>query len=150
MSSTRRSTWSDKTSGAQATGAAPGIKSIWNSTWRIGGRPSRSSEKTSGNSLTTDNLGMILGQPVHTNDDVETIEFNRHEVASSGWPFVFTVPGLVARLVTSLTLDSGGSISPAGFLPSILLMVAIIVAVVVVVVVVIVAVVVVGEGSSII
>nr|GEX48484.1 hypothetical protein [Tanacetum cinerariifolium] len=25
------------------------------------------------------NFGMILGQPVHTNDDVKTIEFNRHE-----------------------------------------------------------------------
>nr|GEU68623.1 hypothetical protein [Tanacetum cinerariifolium] len=38
--------------GAQAAGAAPGIKSIWNSTWRMGGRPGRSSGKTSGNSLT--------------------------------------------------------------------------------------------------
>ncbi|GKD59299.1 hypothetical protein Tco_1296808 [Tanacetum coccineum] len=39
--------------GARATGAAPGIKSIRNSTWRIGGRPGRSSGKTYGNSLTT-------------------------------------------------------------------------------------------------
>ncbi|GKA28080.1 hypothetical protein Tco_0714248, partial [Tanacetum coccineum] len=39
--------------GAWATGAAPGIKLIWNSTWRIGGRPDRSSRKTFGNSLTT-------------------------------------------------------------------------------------------------
>ncbi|GJX29704.1 hypothetical protein Tco_0237783 [Tanacetum coccineum] len=82
------------------------------------------------------------------------------------------VPGLVAHIVTSLTLDSarscvmqgtsftqgkfssiptvfswGGSISPDGFLPSILLLVVIIV-VVVVVVAVIVVVVVVGEGVS--
>ncbi|GJS57141.1 hypothetical protein Tco_0651925 [Tanacetum coccineum] len=42
-----------KTNCARATGAAPGIKSIWNSTWRIGGRPGRSSGKTSRNSLTT-------------------------------------------------------------------------------------------------
>nr|GEX12797.1 retrotransposon Orf1 [Tanacetum cinerariifolium] len=27
-----------------------------------------------------ENFGMILGQPVHTNDDVETIEFNRNEI----------------------------------------------------------------------
>nr|GEY20011.1 zinc finger, CCHC-type [Tanacetum cinerariifolium] len=39
--------------GARATGAAPGIKLIWNSTWRIGGRSGRSSGKTFGNSLTT-------------------------------------------------------------------------------------------------
>ncbi|GJR95624.1 hypothetical protein Tco_0267798 [Tanacetum coccineum] len=121
---------------------------------------------------------MILGQPVHTNDDVKNTEFNRHEVASSGWPFVSAVPGLVAHLVTSLTLDCarlcvmqgtsftqgkvstiptvfswGGSISPDGFLSSILLVVVIIVAVVVVVVIVvavIVVVVVVGDGSFII
>ncbi|GKF13196.1 hypothetical protein Tco_0054658, partial [Tanacetum coccineum] len=98
-------------------------------------------------------------------------------VASSGWPFVFAVPGLVTHHVTSLTLDSarscvmqgasftqgkvssiptvfswGGSISPDGFLPSILLLVVIIVAFVIIVdvVAVIVVVVVVGEGSSII
>nr|GEV34444.1 hypothetical protein [Tanacetum cinerariifolium] len=41
------------TAGARATGAALGIKSIWNSTWRTGGRPGRSSRKTSENSLTT-------------------------------------------------------------------------------------------------
>ncbi|GJS28822.1 hypothetical protein Tco_0489442 [Tanacetum coccineum] len=116
---------------------------------------------------------MLFGQPVHTNDDVETTEFNWHEVASSGWPFVCAVLGLVAHLVTSLKLDSarscvmqgasftqgkvssiptifswGGSISPDGFLPSILLLVVIIVAVVVVAVIVVV--VVVHEGSSII
>nr|GFD07235.1 hypothetical protein [Tanacetum cinerariifolium] len=33
--------------GAQATGAAPGIRSIWNSTGRVGGRPGKSSGNTS-------------------------------------------------------------------------------------------------------
>ncbi|GKA26037.1 hypothetical protein Tco_0712146 [Tanacetum coccineum] len=59
------------------------------------------------------------------------------KVASSGWSFVFAVPSLMTHLVASLTLDSaswGGSISPDGFLPSILLLVVIIVAVVIVVV----------------
>ncbi|GJU75455.1 hypothetical protein Tco_1272525 [Tanacetum coccineum] len=35
-------------------GVAPGLTQFGNSTWRIGGRPGRSSGKTSGNSLTTD------------------------------------------------------------------------------------------------
>ncbi|GJU17861.1 hypothetical protein Tco_1145827 [Tanacetum coccineum] len=30
--------------------------------------------------LVTDNSGMILGQPIHTNDDVKTTEFNQHEI----------------------------------------------------------------------
>ncbi|GKF53964.1 hypothetical protein Tco_0160874, partial [Tanacetum coccineum] len=67
-------------------------------------------------------------------------------VASSGWPFVSAVPGLMTHLVASLTLNSarscvmqgafltqgkassipnvfswGGNISPDSFLPSILL-----------------------------
>nr|GEX42261.1 hypothetical protein [Tanacetum cinerariifolium] len=121
--------------GAHATGAAPGVKSIWNSTWRIGGRLGGSLRKTSGNSLTT-------------------------------------VLGLVAHLVTSLTLNSarscmmqgasftqgkvfsihtvfswGGSISPGDFLRFIMLSLVIIIAVVVVVAVIMV-VVVVGEGVS--
>nr|GFD33807.1 hypothetical protein [Tanacetum cinerariifolium] len=37
---------------ARATGAAPGTKSIWNSTCRAGGDPGKSSRKTSGNSRT--------------------------------------------------------------------------------------------------
>ncbi|GKF74146.1 hypothetical protein Tco_0220478, partial [Tanacetum coccineum] len=36
--------------GAQATGAAPGIKSIWNSTGRARGRPAKSSGNTLGKS----------------------------------------------------------------------------------------------------
>ncbi|GJX44763.1 reverse transcriptase domain-containing protein [Tanacetum coccineum] len=91
-------------------------------------------------------------------------------VASSGWPFVSAVPGLMTHLVASLTLDNarscvmqgafltqgkassiptvfswGDSISPNGFLPSILLLLVIIVAVAIVVTVILV-VVVVGEG----
>ncbi|GJZ18744.1 hypothetical protein Tco_0555334, partial [Tanacetum coccineum] len=38
--------------GARATGVAPGIKSIWNSTSRAGGRPGKSSGKTLGKSRT--------------------------------------------------------------------------------------------------
>ncbi|GJZ97345.1 hypothetical protein Tco_0669798 [Tanacetum coccineum] len=79
-------------------------------------------------------------------------------VASSDWPFVSAVPSQMTHLVANLTLDSarscimqgsfltqgkassipfvfswGSSISPNGFLPSILLLVVIIVAVVIVV-----------------
>ncbi|GKD84012.1 hypothetical protein Tco_1350851 [Tanacetum coccineum] len=96
------------------------------------------------------------------------------QVASSGWPFISAVPGLMTHLVASLTLDIarscvmqgafltqgkassiptvfswGGSIRPESFLPSILLLLVIIVAVVIVVTVILVAVFV-GEGSSII
>ncbi|GKE94704.1 hypothetical protein Tco_1579559, partial [Tanacetum coccineum] len=38
--------------GARTTGAAPGIKSIWNSTGRVGGRPGESSGNTPGKSRT--------------------------------------------------------------------------------------------------
>nr|GFC04615.1 hypothetical protein [Tanacetum cinerariifolium] len=38
--------------GAQATGAAPGIRSIWNSTGRAGGRPGKFSGNTLGKSWT--------------------------------------------------------------------------------------------------
>ncbi|GJW66151.1 hypothetical protein Tco_0118035 [Tanacetum coccineum] len=30
--------------------------------------------------LVTENFGMILGQPVHTDDNIKTTEFNRHEI----------------------------------------------------------------------
>nr|GFA78439.1 Gag-Pol polyprotein [Tanacetum cinerariifolium] len=30
--------------------------------------------------LVTENFGMILGQPVHTDDNVENTKFNRHEI----------------------------------------------------------------------
>nr|GEY52755.1 ribonuclease H-like domain-containing protein [Tanacetum cinerariifolium] len=77
------------------------------------------------------------------------------ELTSSGWPFVYAIPGHVAHLVVSITLDSarsyvmqgvfltqgtvssiptviswGGSIRPKGFLSSVLLWLVIIVAVV--------------------
>ncbi|GKA46258.1 hypothetical protein Tco_0739141 [Tanacetum coccineum] len=58
-------------------------------------------------------------------------------VASSGWPFVSAVPGQMTYLVASLTLNSA-SISPEGFLSSILLLVVIIVAVVIMVILVVV------------
>ncbi|GKF90156.1 hypothetical protein Tco_0264119, partial [Tanacetum coccineum] len=38
--------------GARATGVAPGIKLIWNSTGRAGGRPGKSLGNTSGKFLT--------------------------------------------------------------------------------------------------
>ncbi|GKG15069.1 hypothetical protein Tco_0354669, partial [Tanacetum coccineum] len=38
--------------GARATGATPGIKSIWNSTGQVRGRPGKSSRNTSGKSQT--------------------------------------------------------------------------------------------------
>nr|GFB65611.1 hypothetical protein [Tanacetum cinerariifolium] len=40
--------------GAWATGAAPGIRSIWNSTGRAGGRPSKFSGNTLGKTWTID------------------------------------------------------------------------------------------------
>ncbi|GKC35281.1 hypothetical protein Tco_1047665 [Tanacetum coccineum] len=98
---------------------------------------------------------------------------------SSGWPFVFAVLSQMAHLVANITLNSarscvmqsafltqgtvssisiifswGGSISPKGFLSSVLLWLVIIVVVVgvdvMVVVVIIVAVVVVVESSSVV
>ncbi|GJU01727.1 hypothetical protein Tco_1112065 [Tanacetum coccineum] len=90
---------------SRATGAAPGIKLIWNSTWRIEGRPGRSSRKTSGNSLTT-------GFTSITSDD-QSFTVNG-DVASSGWPFVSAV--LVEDpLVEVWTLDRQG-VDGEGFL----------------------------------
>ncbi|GJQ91158.1 hypothetical protein Tco_0002297 [Tanacetum coccineum] len=72
----------------RAIGAALGIKSIWNSTWRTGGRP--------------ENFGMILGQPVHTDDNVETTEFNWHEIDfESVW-----LLAQMAHLVANITFAS--------------------------------------------
>ncbi|GJR26410.1 hypothetical protein Tco_1102642 [Tanacetum coccineum] len=100
-----------------------------------------------------------------------TGELEEGRVASSGWPFVSAVPGLVTYLVASLTLDSarscvmqgafltqgkassiptifswGDNISLDSFLPSIMLLLVIIVAVVIVVTVILV--VVVGEAED--
>ncbi|GJW56632.1 hypothetical protein Tco_0103363 [Tanacetum coccineum] len=69
-------------------------------------------------------------------------------VASSSSPFVFAIPGQMTHLVASLTLDSA-SISPDGFLPSIMLLLVIIVAVAIVVVTVVLVVVVIeGYGNG--
>ncbi|GKE99849.1 hypothetical protein Tco_0023200 [Tanacetum coccineum] len=101
-----------------------------------------------------------------------------NKITSSGWPFVSVVLSQMAHIVASITLDSarscvmqsvfltqgtvssipiifswGGSISPEGFLSSVLLWLVIIVAVVgvtVVVVVIITVVVVVVESSSVV
>ncbi|GKD58158.1 hypothetical protein Tco_1295667 [Tanacetum coccineum] len=131
----------------------------------MGGRPGRSSGKTSGNSLTT---GMMASNYSPGS-----------QITSSGWPFVSKVLSQMAHLVEIITLNSarsyvmqsafltqgtvssisiifswGGSIIPEGFMSSILLWLVIIVAVVgvgvTVVVVIIVAVVVVVESSSVI
>ncbi|GKE76180.1 hypothetical protein Tco_1542300, partial [Tanacetum coccineum] len=59
-------------------------------------------------------------------------------VGSSGWPFVFAVPGQMTHLVAS------DNINPEGFLSSTLLLVVIIVAVVITVILVVV---IVGEGN---
>nr|GEZ59607.1 hypothetical protein [Tanacetum cinerariifolium] len=109
-------------------------------------------------------------------------EMGEGQIASDGWPFVFVVPGQMTCLVASMTLDSarscvmqgtfltqgkassiptvfswGGSLSPKGFMPSILLLAVIIVAVPIVVAVVLVVIdaiirviVIVGGVSSII
>ncbi|GKD22969.1 hypothetical protein Tco_1224672 [Tanacetum coccineum] len=100
-------------------------------------------------------------------------EHEEGRVASSGWPFIFAVPGKMTHLVASLTIDSaksyviqgafltqgkassmpivfswGDNISPDGFLPSIMLLLVIIVAVAIVVMVILVVVVVKGKMVS--
>ncbi|GJW75353.1 hypothetical protein Tco_0134723 [Tanacetum coccineum] len=54
------------------------------------------------------------------------------QAASSGWPFVYAVPSLGKASSIPTIFCWGGSISPEGFLPYILLLVVIIVAIVVV------------------
>ncbi|GJY03676.1 hypothetical protein Tco_0369616 [Tanacetum coccineum] len=124
--------------------------------------------------LITRDFSMILGQPVHTDDNLETTEFNRHKVSiviggifsieardidmkllsapesnntlASGWPLVLAVLGYMAHLVASITLNStrSGSIIFYSFLPLVLLWLVIVVVVVSVVVTVFVIVVIVG------
>nr|GEZ58383.1 hypothetical protein [Tanacetum cinerariifolium] len=74
--------------GAWATGAAHGIRSIWNSTGRAGGRPGKSSGNTSGKSWTIehkitvnrDSLPIVMSpQPVHTDNGVDTTQFYGHK-----------------------------------------------------------------------
>ncbi|GJV68952.1 reverse transcriptase domain-containing protein [Tanacetum coccineum] len=153
--------------GARATCVVPGIKSIWNSTWRTGGRPGY--EIWSGFTSVT------------SNDQRFTFDWDVDDflITSSDWPFVSIALGQMAHLVASITLNSArsyvmqsafltqrtissipivfswsDSIRPEGFLSPILLWLVIIVAVVgvgvTVVVVIIVAVVVVVESSSVV
>ncbi|GJX00815.1 hypothetical protein Tco_0184728, partial [Tanacetum coccineum] len=123
--------------GARATGAAPRIKSIWNSTWRTGGRLGRSSGKTFGNSLTT-----VPGLMTHLVASL-TLDSARSCVMQGS----FLTQGKASSIPTIFSW--GNSISPDGFLPYILLLLVIIDAVAIVVTVILV-VVVVGEGCSII
>ncbi|GJZ53539.1 hypothetical protein Tco_0608424 [Tanacetum coccineum] len=143
----------------EATGAAPGIKSIWNSTWRIEGRPGRSSGKTSGNSLTIVLIqNMSALSLLRWRDKVYSNTGCRFALAVGGLlclcgslgnassiPIVFScsartcvmqgasfTQGKVSSIPT--VFSWGGSISPDGFLPSDLLLVVIIVAFVIVVV----------------
>nr|GFB13873.1 hypothetical protein [Tanacetum cinerariifolium] len=190
--------------GAWATGAAPRIKSIWNSTWQTGERPGRSLGKTSRNSLTIDSscikelicrvlgllvpllelnqFGILLGKlgkgqvvssviggilsikardmdtkllsALESNNTLSRCWFRRnvpvttfescssemtHLVASltldGTRSCVMQVAFLTQRKVSSIPIvfNWGGSLSPKGFLPSIMFLVVIIVAVVIVV-----------------
>ncbi|GJV07699.1 hypothetical protein Tco_1345355 [Tanacetum coccineum] len=78
--------------------------------------------------LITDNFGMILGQPVHTNDNIETTEFNWHEIDFERWPLILAVLAQMAHLVANITFAC------TSFLPSVLAIVVAIVGVAVVVV----------------
>nr|GEV12853.1 hypothetical protein [Tanacetum cinerariifolium] len=102
--------------------------------------------------LTTENFGMILRQPVHTNDDVNATEFNRHEINFEWERFcvihvTFLAQGKVSNMPT--VHSWGGCIGPDGFLPFILLLVVVVVVFVIVVVAVILVVVVVVDSSII-
>ncbi|GKB71832.1 hypothetical protein Tco_0933244 [Tanacetum coccineum] len=106
---------------------------------------------------------------------IQFLFLSNSKIILSSWPLVYAVPGQMTHLVASLTLDStrscvmhgafltkgkassiptifswGDSISPDGFLPSIMLLLLVIIVAVAIVVTVILVVVVVGEGSSII
>nr|GEY98647.1 hypothetical protein [Tanacetum cinerariifolium] len=99
--------------------------------------------------LVTYNSSMVFGQPVHTNDDVETTEFNWHEInferilsieARDMDTKLLSAPesnNTLARCTGFCNALSLRSVSPDGFLPSIMLLV-IIVAVAIVVTVVLV------------
>ncbi|GJZ60679.1 hypothetical protein Tco_0616495 [Tanacetum coccineum] len=91
---------------------------IWNSTWQIRGRPSRSSR----NSLTTGISSSRLSSgffSIHGPMKGEGGEGERRpggridgtglRSGLCGWPFVSVVPGQMTHLVASLTLDSARS-----------------------------------------
>ncbi|GKA52734.1 hypothetical protein Tco_0746049 [Tanacetum coccineum] len=104
--------------------------------------------------LVTNNFIMVLREPVHTDENVKTIEFNRHEINFERLLPVNTssIQWEVSSIPTVLSWS--GSISSDSFLPFVLLWLVIIVAVVgvgvTVVVVIIVAVVVVVESSYVV
>nr|GFC77085.1 hypothetical protein [Tanacetum cinerariifolium] len=78
----------------ELSGTAPGIRSIWNSTGRAGGRPGKFSGNTLGKSWTigfvpernsyqlliTHDHGVMSPQPVYTDNAVETTQFYRHKI----------------------------------------------------------------------
>nr|GEW30018.1 hypothetical protein [Tanacetum cinerariifolium] len=129
--------------GARAIGDAPGIKSIWNSAWGTGGRPGKSSGKTSGNPLTTGRILSIEARDMDTkllstpesNNSLARCGFRRN-VTSSGWPLFMQFLGKSFSI--PIIFSKSGSISPEGFLPSNMLLAVIIVAVAIVVTVVLV------------
>nr|GEX97083.1 hypothetical protein [Tanacetum cinerariifolium] len=97
---------------ARATGAALGIKSIWNSTWQTWGRP-------------------VLGQMTYPFASLK-LDIPRSCVMQSA----FLTQGMVSSI--PIVFSWGGSISPECFRPSVLLLTIIIVAVAIVVAVVLV------------
>ncbi|GKF22325.1 hypothetical protein Tco_0074647 [Tanacetum coccineum] len=109
-------------------------------------------------SLEASDMDTKLLSALESNNTLARCWFRRNiPITSIGWPFVSAVLGQMAHLVASITLDSaswGSSISPEGFLSSVLLWLVIIVAIVGVgvtlVVVIIVAVVVVVESSFVV
>nr|GEV76542.1 hypothetical protein [Tanacetum cinerariifolium] len=142
--------------GAWATGAAPGTNSIWNSTWRTGGRPCSSPGKNFRNSLITGTYPCLRSGLDERSCPIAGMFFHGH-------CYLPSVPSQMTHLVASITLDSarscvmqdafltqetissipivlswGGSIRPEGFRLSILLLTVIIAMVSIVVVVVLV------------
>ncbi|GKF08686.1 hypothetical protein Tco_0042910, partial [Tanacetum coccineum] len=79
---------------------------------------------------------MILGQPIHTDDDVETTEFDWHKINFERhdnaklcvMQSAFLTQGTVSSI--PIVFSWGNNITPEGFLSSILLWLVIIVAVV--------------------
>nr|GFA52133.1 hypothetical protein [Tanacetum cinerariifolium] len=60
--------------------------------------------------LVTENFGMILRQPVHTDDNVKTTKFNRHEIFSKvivdvGVTIVDVVAGVVVESSSIIKLS---------------------------------------------
>nr|GEZ74938.1 hypothetical protein [Tanacetum cinerariifolium] len=58
--------------------------------------------------LVTENFGMILGQPVHTDDNVETAELNQHEINFESIGFDSFLPLILLWLVVIMAVISIG------------------------------------------